>query len=91
MFNGITISVTKNHIDSGVKLATTSDAVSLAIKEKLPGAQPWIKWLWWRLEGQIVLFISGKQYVLDSKVQNWIKDWDKGRKVQPFQFTLKEI
>lgn len=75
------IQVKQEHIDAGGRNGF-SCPVSLAIQELLPDRSVYVGCISIRFGGE------EKWRTMPQKVQKWIREYDMGMKVQPFEFEM---
>lgn len=78
------IRVLKSHIKKGIPRQFSSCPVALAVKKAMPGCR--------RIEvGYGWISVDGNDIRIPNKVEEFIKNFDKGKKVEPFEFNLPSL
>lgn len=88
MTKQLRVNVTKQHISNGKRNGAFDCPVALALKDKLPGK--------FQVNSETLAYRSlhNKKWLLTSittlpkRVQQFISNFDSGKKVQPFEFKI---
>jgi len=83
------INVTQSHINNGIRESCHKCAIALALNDALDNK--------YYLLVEDVIHISGLNYnswitrKINSKIADFIFDFDQGKKVKPFSFNLRDL
>lgn len=79
----ITVDVTQQDIDCGYPSSGLTCPVALALKRIRPSEAGWV------CAGPLELHIGGQKWETPDEVFQFMDNFDKGKAVKPFSFTLE--